>query len=71
LRRPATGGFFLLHANSRSRADGADTGNSDVPTNVDMKLTGHKTAAMFMHYVHAKSRRQAITGASRSMELAA
>ena len=52
-----------------------DIANSGVPTKVGMKLTGHKTVAMFMHYVHTEdkpvrdaaelvaSRRQAITGA--------
>jgi len=57
--------------------------NSGVPTKVDMKLTGHKTVAMFMHYVHVEdkpvrdmaelvaNRRLAITGASRSMETTA
>ncbi|MCY0404119.1 site-specific integrase, partial [Pseudomonas aeruginosa] len=52
-----------------------DIANSGVPTKVGMKLTGHKTVAMFMHYVHtedkpvrdaaelATSRRQAIIGA--------
>jgi integrase len=51
-----------------------DIANSGVPTKVGMKLTGHKTVAMFMHYVHTEdkpvrdaaelvaSRRQAITG---------
>ena len=50
-----------------------DIANSGVPTKVGMKLTGHKTVAMFMHYVHTEdkpvreaaelvaSRRQAIT----------
>ena len=45
-----------------------------------MKLTGHKTVAMFMHYVHTEdkpvrdaaelvaNRRLAIIGVSRSME---
>ena len=48
-----------------------------------MKLTGHKTVAMFMHYVHTEdkpvrdaaelvaNRRLAITGASCSMEVTA
>ncbi len=60
-----------------------DIANSGVPTKVGMKLTGHKTVAMFMHYVHTEdkpvrdaaelvaSRRLAITGASRSMEVTA
>lgn len=55
-----------------------DIANSGVPTKVGMKLTGHKTVAMFMHYVHTEdkpvrdaaelvaSRRQAITGARRT-----
>ncbi len=55
-----------------------DIANSGVPTKVGMALTGHKTVAMFMHYVHtedkpvrdaaelATSRRQAITGARRT-----
>jgi len=50
---------------------------------VGMKLTGHKTVAMFMHYVHTEdkpvrdaaelvaSRRQAITGARQLAEAAA
>ena len=54
-----------------------------VPTKVGMKLTGHKTVAMFMHYVHTEdkpvrdaaelvaSRRQAITGAQRPAEATA
>ena len=60
-----------------------DIANSGVPTKVGMKLTGHKTVAMFMHYVHTEdkpvrdaaelvaNRRLAITGASRSMEVTA
>jgi hypothetical protein len=48
-----------------------------------MKLTGHKTVAMFMHYVHTEdkpvrdaaelvaSRRLAIAGAFRSLEVTA
>jgi len=48
-----------------------------------MKLTGHKTVAMFMHYVHTEdkpvrdaaelvaSRRQAITGARQPQEAVA
>ncbi|EMD1678965.1 tyrosine-type recombinase/integrase [Klebsiella variicola] len=52
-----------------------DIANSGVPTKVGMALTGHKTVAMFMHYVHTEdkpvrdaaklvaSRRLAITGA--------
>ncbi len=60
-----------------------DIANSGVPTKVGMKLTGHKTVAMFMHYVHTEdkpvrdaaelvtNRRLAITGASRSMETTA
>src|SRR3546814_13379396 len=52
-----------------------DIANSGVPTKVGMKLTGHKTVAMFMHYVHTEDKpvrdaaelvaspRQAITGA--------
>lgn len=58
-----------------------DIANSGVPTTAGMKLTGHKTVAMFMHYVHTEdkpvqdvaelvaNRRLAITGASRSMEV--
>ena len=54
-----------------------DIANSGVPIKVGMKLTGHKTVAMFMHYVHTEdrpvreaaelvaSRRQAITGAKQ------
>ncbi|MBG7263088.1 site-specific integrase, partial [Pseudomonas aeruginosa] len=57
-----------------------DIANSGVPTKVGMKLTGHKTVAMFMHYVHTEdkpvrdaaelvaSRRQAITGARQPQE---
>lgn len=53
---------------------------SGVPTKVSMKLTGHKTVAMFMHYVHTEdkpvrdaaelvaNRRLAITGSSRPAE---
>lgn len=60
-----------------------DIANSGVPTKVGMKLTGHKTVAMFMHYVHTEdkpvrdaaelvaSRRQAITGARQLAEVAA
>ena len=60
-----------------------DIANSGVPTKVGMKLTGHKTVAMFMHYVHTEdkpvrdaaelvaSRRQAITGARQLAEGAA
>ena len=60
-----------------------DIANSGVPTKVGMKLTGHKTVAMFMHYVHTEdkpvrdaaelvaSRRQAITGARQLAEAAA
>jgi integrase len=54
-----------------------DIANSGIPTKVGMKLTGHKTVAMFMHYVHTEnklvrdtaelvvSQRQAITSAQR------
>jgi len=57
--------------------------NSGVPTKVGMKLTGHKTVVMFMHYVHTEdkpvrdaaefvaSRRLVITGAFRSVEATA
>jgi len=31
-----------------------DIANSGVPTKVGMKLTGQKTVAMFMHYVHTE-----------------
>lgn len=60
-----------------------DIANSGVPTKVGIKLTGHETVAMFMHYVHTEdkpvrdaaelvaNRRLAITGASRSMEVTA
>ncbi len=60
-----------------------DIANSGVPTKVGMALTGHKTVAMFMHYVHTEdkpvrdaadlvaSRRLAITGASRPTEATA
>lgn len=52
-----------------------DIANLGVPTKVCMALTGHKTVAMFMHYIHTEdepvrnaaglvaSRRRAITGA--------
>ena len=33
-----------------------DIANSGVPTKVDIKLTGHKTVAMFMHYVHTEDK---------------
>ena len=33
-----------------------DIANSGVPTKVGMKLTGHKTVAMFMHYVHTEDK---------------
>jgi len=58
-----------------------DIANSGVPTKVGMKLTGHKTVAMFMHYVHTEdkpvqdaaelvaNRRLAITGARRMEEV--
>jgi integrase len=57
-----------------------DIANSGVPTKVGMKLTGHKTVAMFMHYVHTEDKpvrdvaelvanqQLAITEATRSME---
>ncbi len=57
--------------------------SSGVPTKVGMKLTGHKTVAMFMHYVLTEdklvrdavelvaNRRLAITGALGSMEVTA
>jgi len=60
-----------------------DIAKSGVLTKVGMKLTGHKTVAMFMHYVHVEdkpvrdvaelvaNRRLAINGASRSMEATA
>ena len=60
-----------------------DIAASGVPSKVDMKLTGHKTVAMFMHYVHAEdipvwdvarqaaSRRFVITGAFRSIDATA
>ena len=60
-----------------------DIANSGVPTKVGMALTGHKTVAMFMHYVHTEDkpvrdaadlvarRRLAITGASRPTEATA
>ena len=59
-----------------------DIANSGVPAEVGMKLTGHKTAAMFMHYVHSEdkpvrdaaelvaNRRLPITGARRKEEIA-
>ena len=59
-----------------------DIANSGVPTKVGKKLTGHKTVAMFMHYVHTEdkpvrdaaelvaNRRLAITGAGRTEEMA-
>ncbi|WP_369053905.1 hypothetical protein [Burkholderia gladioli] len=33
-----------------------DIANSGVPTKVGMKLTDHKTVAMFMHYVHTEDK---------------
>lgn len=69
----------LSTRSTRHRAT-TDITNSGVPTEVGMKLTGHKTVAMFMHYVHTgdkpvrdaaelvASRRLTITGASRSVE---
>ena len=60
-----------------------DIANSGVPTKVGMALTGHKTVAMFMHYVHTEddpvrkaaelvaNRRKMITGASSRKEVAA
>lgn len=56
-----------------------DIANSGVPTKVGMRLTGHKTVAMFVHYVHTEDkpvrdaaglvacRRLAITGVSRTV----
>ena len=58
-----------------------DIANSGVPTKVGMKLTGHKTVAMFMHYVHTEdkpvrvaaelvaNRRLAITGTLNTAEV--
>jgi len=60
-----------------------DIANSGVPIKVGMALTAHKTVTMLMRYVHTEdnpvceaaervtSRRQAITGASRSTETVA
>ncbi len=60
-----------------------DIANSGVLTEVGKRLTGHKTVAMFMHYVHTEgkpvrdvtelvtNRRLTITGVSRSMEATA
>lgn len=57
-----------------------DIANSSVPTKAGMKLTGHKTVAMFIHTEDkpvrdaaelVANRRLAITGASRSMEVTA
>ena len=57
--------------------------NSGVQTEVGMKLTAHKTVAMFMHYVHTEDKpvrdaaelvanqRLAIAGTSRSMKVTA
>ncbi len=56
-----------------------DIANSGIPVKVGMALTAHKTVAMFMRYVHTEdkpvreaaelvaNRRQAITGARRSV----
>jgi len=77
----------LGYANASSRFDthgirpwvNTDSVKSGVLTKVGMKLTGRKTVAIFMHYVHTEdkpvqdatelvaNRRLAITGASRSM----
>lgn len=74
---PQVGTYGICH-----RAT-TDIANSGVPAKVDMMLTGHKTVAMFMHYVRTEdklvrdaaelvaSRRLAITGASCSMEATA
>ena len=60
-----------------------DIANSGVPTKVGMKLTGHKTVAMFMRYVHTEdkpvreaaelvaNRRKTITGMQGAKEVAA
>ena len=76
-RRPHVGTHGIRHRST------TDIANSGVPTKVGMKLTGHKTVAMFMHYVHTEdkpvrdaaelvaSRRQAITGARQLAEAAA
>ena len=74
---------YLLHL-SPLRASIVPSLHSAVPTKVGMKLTGHKTVAMFMHYVRTEdkpvrdaaaelvaSRRQAITGARQLAEGAA
>ena len=70
-------------ARTASATEPTDITNSGVPTKVGMKLTGHKTVAMFMHYVHTEdkpvrdaaelvaSRRQAITGARQAEGVAA
>ena len=62
-------------ARTASATEPTDITNSGVPTKVGMKLTGHKTVAMSMHYVHTEdkpvreaaelvaSRRQTIVGA--------
>lgn len=73
------------HVGTRGIRHRATTGiaKSGVPTKVGRKLTGHKTVAMFMHYVHTEDRpvrdaaelvanqRLAITGTSRSMKVTA
>jgi len=60
-----------------------DIANSGIPIKAGMALTAHKTVTMFMRHVHTEdnpvreatelvaSRRQAITGASRSTETVA
>ncbi len=60
-----------------SATDQPDIANSGIPVKVGMALTGHKTVAMFMHYVHTEDdlvrkaaelvarRRKAITGETR------
>ena len=80
-RRKPAGVPHMAHS-IRHRAT-TDIANSGVPPKVGMKLTGHKTVAMFMHYVHTEdkpvqdaaelvvNRRLAIAGVSRSMEATA
>jgi len=76
--QPSAGLFFVA-----GRSDPASVANWGVLAEVGMKLTGHKTVAMFMHYVHTEdkpvrdaaelvaNRRRAITGAWRPAEATA
>jgi len=47
---PHVGTHGILHRST------TDIANSGVPTKVGMKLTGHKTVAMFMHYLHTEDK---------------